>query len=72
MQSKLTAAGRVWTCDSSTSVRSEVQKAVQSVMTTSHDYMDNVAKRLCRTDENYKKAEEAIKDANESVSSAFA
>lgn len=72
MENKLSVAGRVWSCNSSTSVRSEVQKVVKAVMPTSSDYMDNTAKRLCRTDENYKKAEEAIKDANESVASAFA
>ena len=72
MQSKLTAAGTVWECTSSTSVRSEVQKAVKSVMTTGHDYMDHMAKQLCRTDENYQKVEKAIKDANDSVASAFA
>ena len=40
-------------------------------MTSCEDYLDKAAKKLCVTDENYKKAEKANQQMNQSVASLF-
>ena len=71
MEGSLNLAARIWICGSSNSIRKLVSDAVNGVMDECHNTLEQTAQKLCRTEENYAKAEKANMQENSSVSSLF-